>query len=124
MKIPDRNRHWKKEIEKALASAEKRAEKEGLERESLYKYAVDYITKNRGISDDALVREVAEQIEADIKYSREVDPDSRLNFRFGFVSSYLYGHATAGVIDEIYADKILDYISRNMDLFHPDYHYE
>ncbi len=124
MKIPDRNRHWKKEIEKALSSAENRARKEGFEIENLYKYAVDYIVKNRSISDESNIIEISKEIEKDIAYSREVDPDSKLNYKFGFVSSYLHGHMTAGIIDEMAVDKIMDYINKNIDLFHPDYDYE
>ena len=124
MKIPDRNRHWKKEIEKALASAEKQAKREKLELEYLYKYAVDYIVKNREISDEYKVQEISEEIERDIQYSREVGPDSTLNYKFGFVSSYLYGHVPACIIEETAVDKIMDYVNKNMDLFHPSYDYE
>ena len=82
------------------------------------------IVKNRGISDQSTIDEIIERIDADIRYCTEVDPDSILNYKFNFVSSYLYGHVAAGILEEMAVDKIMDYINQNIDLFHPNYDYE
>lgn len=124
MKIPEQNRHWKIEVEESLGLAEKRAKREGLDIKYMYTYAVDYIVRNRGIDDEDLILEIKEDIEQRVKEDWEVDRNSQLNHKFYFVSSYLFGHVPAGLLEEKAGDRIMDYLNENMELFHPDYDFE
>lgn len=124
MKIPTRNRHWKREIEKALSSAQKRSKEESAELECLYKYSAEYVSRARSITDKAVVEEMLQAMERDVQYNWGVDPDSKLNYKFTFVSSYLYAHVTAGIIGEREIEKVMDYLNENMELFHSRYEYQ
>ncbi len=63
MKIPQKNRHWLKEIKKALSKVEKRAEKEASDITYLYRYAPEMMMKNRGIENEKISSEIKNGIE-------------------------------------------------------------
>ena len=117
MNLPQRNRHWLKESLKALNAAEKRAIKEEGEIEFLYKYAVEYIIKNRGITDSEIIEEMKEFIQAQIDQDWGCDPESKKQYKFHFVSSYIYGHVPAELIEEMPADRIMEYVNESTNLF-------
>lgn len=124
MNLPARNRHWKKEIEKALAAAEKRAQRESVELKYIYKYAPDYIAINRSLSDPALLKHIEDDIQDRVYHDWNVDERSYLNHKFHFASSYIFGHVAAGLMDEMDGDKVMDYINQNIDLFDAEYDYD
>lgn len=117
MNLPPRNRHWLKESLKALESAEKRSKKEATDLELLYLYALEYIVKNRGIRDSETIEDIKEHIQSLVDQDCGVDPNSKRQYKFHFVSSYVHGHVAAGLIDEIPADNVLDYVNHNTNLF-------
>ncbi|MBV1908473.1 MAG: hypothetical protein KUG78_04075 [Kangiellaceae bacterium] len=52
-------------------------------------------------------------IQSDWKY----DEGSKKHAKFHFVSSYLFSQIPAGLLDELEGDRIMDYLSENMELF-------
>ena len=50
-----------------------------------------------------------------------VDKDSKNQYKFHYVSSYLYCYVVAGKIDEMKYDRIMEYVCGEMELFIDDY---
>ena len=117
MKIPLRKRHWLKEIEKAIDVGHKIAFEEGRLAECFYQYAQPIMMENRGITNKKIESEIKEFIEDLVRHDWDADPESRKQYIFHFVSSYLYAHVPSGYIDEMEADRIMEYINETMDLF-------
>lgn len=117
MNFPLRNRHWLKESLKALESAERRAKREATDIEFLYQYAVEHIVKNRGISDSETIEDIKEYIQSLVDQDCRVDSNSKRQYKFHFVSSYIYGHVPTGLIDDIPADRVMEYVNDNTNLF-------
>ena len=114
MNIPQRNRHWLKEIKKGLSNAEKTSAKSGANLEFLYKIAPEMAMKKRGVS---LNDEIADDVEERVLSDWEYDEGSKQHYRFHFVSSYIFSHVPAGLLSEMEADRIMEYINENMELF-------
>ena len=116
MKIPSRKRHWVKEIEKAIDAGHSQAFKDSADPDYFYRYAPPIMMKNRGIKSESVSEEIYEFIESLVDQDWSIDPNSRKQYVFHFVSSYLYAHVPAGYLEEMEADRIMDYINDNMDL--------
>ena len=115
--VPKRNRHWLKEIQKALTSAEKQASNKDMEIAYLYQLALDYVIKNRGIDNLPVIREMQEDAENRVQGEWRLDDESKAYYKFHFVSSYIFSHVPAGLIEELEGDKVMNYINDNMNLF-------
>ncbi|MDQ2076754.1 hypothetical protein [Marinimicrobium sp. ABcell2] len=117
MKIPSRNRHWLKEVIKAYEAAEKTTSKSGGDTLEMYKLAPSFVAKNRSITSEAIVQDMLAEAEKDVAYEKKVDPDSENHYKFHFVSAYIRGHVVADLMSEFEADKIMDYINQEWQLF-------
>lgn len=114
MNIPQRNGHWLEEIMTALSNAEKTAAECGLELEYLYKYAPALAMKKRGtLANDEIKEDVEERVQSDW----DCDEKSKQHYKFYFLSSYIFSHVPAGLLDEMEGDRIMEYINENMELF-------
>ncbi len=117
MNLPQKNRHWLKEIQKALSAAEKKGKRESIEIEYLYRYALDFVVKNRRITNRDSIEEIKKDIEDRVESDWGCEDESRRHYKFHFVSSYIFAHIPAGLLEEMWGDRVMEYINRNMDLF-------
>lgn len=117
MKLPNRNRNWLKEIQTAYTKAERDVVRDDVDVKRIYVYAVKYAAKNRGIKDKGLISEIVKHAVDAVKLELQNDPDTENNCRFNFVSTYIYSHYYADLLNEIECDKIMDYVNREWDLF-------
>ncbi|GAB1259350.1 hypothetical protein [Aurantivibrio plasticivorans] len=117
MKLPNRNRNWLKEIKAAYIKAERDVQRDGKDFIDLYIYAVKYAAKNRGIDDKDTIREIIRHSFDAIKIDIKNDPESANHYVYHFVSTYIYSHYFADLVDEIECDKIMDYVNKEWDLF-------
>ena len=53
----------------------------------------------------------------DIKKDFDVDDEAKERYLFNFVFAYIHGHIYADLLEEIEADRIMDYINDNYQLF-------
>lgn len=74
-------------------------------------------SKNQHMNNDSLFQEMCDANEAQVKYEMSVDEESVEQYKFHYVSSYLYCFVVAGKIDEMKYDRIMDYICSEVDLF-------
>lgn len=117
MNLPKRNRHWLKECQKALSVAEKKAKTEYIDIHYLYRITPDLVIKERKVTNSDTIAEIKEYIEDAVKSDWELDGRSKNNYKFHFVWSYIYSHDPADMVDEMDADRVMEYVNENMRLF-------
>ena len=120
MRVLKRNRHWLSDVQSAYEAAIKGYDngRFGIsDKTSLYTLAPEIAAKRRGIDSKKLIEEmreyILEQVESDVKG----DAEELLKYKFHFVIAYIHCHVPAGIIDEFEADKIMEYVNENWDLF-------
>lgn len=112
---------WLIIAQQSLADALEKASDGSIPLENLYMlaplmYSEAYKTRNESLIQkmiDATTDQVAEDWSHDEK--------SREQYKFHFVSSYLYCFVVAGKFDDFEYDQIMEYVCCNMDLFTDDY---
>jgi len=115
-------KEWLERAEASLAMAMKAVDVEGgVPRESMYMLAPLFYSKINHINNDNLIQEMGavnkEQFERDCSH----DENSRHQYKFHYVSSFLYCYVVAGKIDEKKYDRIMEYLNDEMDLFQDGY---
>jgi len=82
----------------------------------LFKSAASVAAERRNISATEIIQEmtdyVQEQIESDLAHGAEL-----ADYKFNFVISYVHSHTPAGILDELEADAVMDYVNDRWDLF-------
>lgn len=117
MRIPNRNRGWLKEVQKAYAKAEKLAARENTPIEEIYLYAADLVASIRGVSDTTLIEEMRFGVVKAVESDCEIDGDARKHYKFHFVSGYMFAHMVPEILDIREVERILDYLNSNWELF-------
>tara|TARA_R110001592_G_scaffold87091_1_gene257152 strand:- start:63 stop:524 length:462 start_codon:yes stop_codon:yes gene_type:complete len=115
--LPQRHRHWLKECEKAYLAAVKKTVEGKVSPGQLYKLAPELVADARKINDGSIIREMEDYVEELYQSDTKLDPASKQRQKFHFVSGYVHSHVIAGLIEEMSADRILDYINDNTNLF-------
>jgi len=117
MNIPTKNKDWLREIKEALASAEIRAVNDSIEIQFLYRYTPQMVADKRGITDTKTIDHIHKEVEKDIKQQWSLDDRFVGDYKFYFVSSYIFCHVLAELIEDIPSDRVMDYVNKNIDLF-------
>ncbi len=117
MKLPDRSRHWVKEIEKAFSKAVLKADKEKVEDAYLYRYVPELVARARGLSKPEIIEIIKEDVEARVQQNWKLEEDAKLHYKFYFVYSYIHSHVATGFLSEKEADRIMDEMNQSLDLF-------
>ncbi len=120
MKLPKRKRHWRTDVHSAFKRAIKRYESGDValdDIEDLYKLGAPIAAQNRGIKDSETIKRMAEFTEKCVEEDHAIEPSNKHQVIFHFVSAYLYAHVPAGILDEIEADRVMEYLNDTLDLF-------
>ncbi|HEY5624271.1 MAG TPA: hypothetical protein VIV14_10970 [Gammaproteobacteria bacterium] len=120
MRTLRRKRHWRADVIAAFARAMKHFEsgESGLEDiTGLYKLAAGIAADNRLIRDTRTRAQMAEFAEELVEHDHAIEPDNKYEVLFHFVSAYLYAHVPAGILKEMEADRVMDYLNDTLDLF-------
>ena len=119
MITPKTNQDWLSEIRKAYFSActdFRNGTSDISHLCDLFKTAAFIVAKRRGIVEPDLIQEmndyVLRQVEIDLTNGGQLS-----DFRFHFVISYIHAHTPAGIIEELKADRIMEYVNSHWDLF-------
>lgn len=120
MKLPSRNRNWLKEVKKAYKDALKIQHRLGTNASEIYKLAPELAAKNRTIKSKATIEAMLDRAIKDVEYDKQIEPEEDEGELFHFVFSYIMSHSTAGLIEELEADKIMDYVNAEWNLFPDD----
>lgn len=119
MKTPKTLIEWLADVKEAYASAESRFESGQLDIQSMtesFRCAAPIAASRRGIVDSVVIAEMAkyvvDQMEEDVRNGTELS-----EYKFNFVISYIHAHTPAGIINEMTADRVTEYVNDEWDLF-------
>ncbi len=112
---------WLEEAEAALAQGFEEARIGEIPAQNLYRVAPLIYSRRNNMNNDALIQEMADENEEQVQRDWAYDNQSKDQYRFHYVASYLYCFVVAGNIEESKYDEVMEYVTRNMDLFTDDY---
>ena len=115
---------WLEEATASLEEALEVAERGDVPPQNLYMLAPILYSQKFHMNNDALIQEMINASEEQVKYEWSVDEKSKDQFKFHYVSSYLYCFVVAGKFDEMKYDNIMELVCSKMDLFTEDYSIE
>ena len=115
---------WLTRTQTSLDKALEAAEKGNVPLCNLYTFAPLLYAEEMQTHDDVLIQEMIAANEKQVQYEWAIDEQSKRQYRFHFVSSYLFCFVVAGKIDEFKYDQLMEYINNEMDLFTGDYGFE
>ena len=110
-------KEWLDRAEASLSEALAIAQRGGAPLENLYMLAPLVYSVMQNTNNESLIQEMIDTNEEQVKHDWSVDEDSKLQYKFHYVSSYLYCFVVAGKIDEMKYDRILEYVCSHLELF-------
>ncbi len=108
---------WLREIHMVLEDAQSAIDSEESPSENLYMLAPLFYSKHHNINNQRLLDEMSKSIDELVKSDWLCDEQLRENYRFQFVSAYLFCFVVADKLSEIMYEQIIDFISSELDLF-------
>ena len=112
---------WLKEAEESLLKALDVSKDETVPSQNLYMLAPLIYSERKRTNNEALIQEMIEENERQVHEDWSHDEKSKDQYKFHYVSSYLFCFVVAGKIDEFKYDEIMEYVTGKMDLFTSDY---
>ena len=112
---------WLQRSEASLEKALEMAERSDMPLENLYMLVPILYSEEMHTNSEALFREISDTNEAQVQYDWSVDEKSKFQYKYHYVSSYLFCFVVAGKIDEKKYDRIMEYVTARMDVFTSDY---
>ena len=120
MILPTHANQWLQEVRGAYETAQEATLNGPYELLDIYKLAPAIAAKNRNIEDSELVDSLIEMAIEAAQADAALDAESRSRYKFHFVFSYLFAHVNAEWIDEMEADRIMEFLNDNLNLFNND----
>ena len=114
-------KEWLKEAEESLSFALNAAKGGGITLQNLYMLAPIIYSERKKTQNEALIQEMIRANDKQVKTDWSFDEKSKEQYKFHFVSSYLFCFVIAGKIDDFKYDEIMEYVNSEMDLFTDDY---
>ena len=114
-------RKWLDEATASLKEALELAERGDVPLLNLYTLAPILYSQKFHMNDDGVIREMIKTNEEQVEHDWSVDENSKDQFKFHYVSSYLNCFVVAGKFDEMKYDRIMEFVCSEMDLFTEDY---
>lgn len=112
---------WIEEAKASLEEALKIAKDGTVPEQNLYKLAPIVYSNRQNTNDEALINEMIEVNEEQVAEDWSHDENSKRQYKFHYVSSYLFGFVVAGKITEFQYDDIMEQVCQELDLFTEDY---
>ncbi|KAB0464960.1 hypothetical protein [Vibrio kanaloae] len=108
---------WLIDVSEALDEALHAISSGEIPKENMYQLASIFYSKRNHMNNDALFEMMNNEIDEQVKTDWSFDSNSKKQYKFHFVSSYLLCFVVAGKIDEFFYDQIMEYVNENLDLF-------
>ena len=109
------------EVKQSLADAQEKAKDGSMPLHNLYMIAPILYMDKHNSNNEQLFQEMIDANDEQVTRDWSLDDRSKEQYKFHYVSSYLYCFVIAGKFDEFKYDKIMEYVSNKMDLFTNDY---
>lgn len=113
-------RHWRADVLSSFERAAKLYDRgeSGLDDwRDLYMLAPGIAAKNRGVTSPTVLNHMSEYASEGVQHDHRVEPKNKDHVLFHFTSAYVDAHVAAGLVGELEADRIMDYLNENIDLF-------
>ncbi len=112
---------WLKKASSSLEEAIEEANSRNIPLQDLYTLAPKLYAKENNLNnDDLLIEEMEDETQAQVAEDYSHDEKSREQYKFHYVSSYLYCYVVAESVDEEEYDRIMGHVCNEMDLFTDD----
>ncbi len=112
---------WLEKTKRSLGEAIEKASNGDIPLQNLYMLAPLLYAKENNMNDDSLLQEMIEATEAQVAEDCSHDEKSIEQYKFHYVSSYLFCYVVADKVEEMKYDRIMEYVCSKMDLFTDDY---
>ena len=112
---------WVAEAKASLDEAMRIAEEAAVPEQNLYKLAPLGYSNRQSTNNEALLEEMIAVNEEQVAEDCSHDKNSIRQYKFHYVSSYLFGFVVAGKITEMKYDRIMEQVCSKLDLFTEDY---
>ena len=113
--------NWLKKAKRSLSEAIETSSRRSIPLQNLYMLAPIMYAKENNMNDDSLLQEMIEVTEDQVAEDYSHDEKSIEQYKFHYVSSYLFCYVVAGKVEEMKYDRIMEYVCSKMDLFTYDY---
>ena len=110
-------KQWVNEVEESLAKALDISKDGSIQIQNMYMLAPIIYSERHKTNNESLVQDMIETNDRQVKRDWSCDEESKNQYKFHFVSSYLFCFVVAGKIDEFRYDEIMDLVNRKLDLF-------
>lgn len=115
-------KEWLCRVKKSLSMALQAIESgDDIPEINMYMLAPVFYSQVNHMNDEHLLQEMSEVNDEMFKEDCSHDEGSKYQYKFHYVSSYLYCYVIAGKIDELKYDRVMDYICGELDLFEEGY---
>lgn len=115
-------KEWLERVQESLSMALDAVENSSnISKENMYMLAPIFYSQANHSNNEQLLSEMSEAIEEQFMEDCSHDENSKFQYKFHYVSSYLYCYVVAGKIDEMKCDQIMEYVNDELDLFEKDY---
>jgi hypothetical protein len=114
---------WLEKAERSLSEVIEISSGGSIPLQHLYMLAPVLYAKENSMDDDSLLQEMIEVTENQVAEDCSLDEKSIEQYKFHYVSSYLFCYVVAGKVEEMKYDRIMEYVCSKMDLFTDDYGY-
>jgi len=112
---------WLNEVKESLSVALDASKDGTIPLQNLYMLAPIIYSERKKTNNEALIQEMIDANDRQVAEEWSLDEKSKDQYKFHFVSSYLFCFVVAGKIDEFKYDKIMEYVNSEMVLFTDDY---
>ena len=115
---------WLDRTSASLKAALDAAKEGDIPQHNIYMLAPLIYSKMHHMNNDALLQEMMEANDEQVQSDWAVNKESKFQYKFHYVSSYLYCFVVAGKLDELKYDQIMEYVNSKMALFTETYEIE
>ena len=112
---------WVEEAKAALEEALRIAEQGTVPEQDLYKLASLVYSNRQSTNNESLLKKIDAANDEQVLRDWSYDENSRKQYKFHFVSSYLFCFVIAGKVTEMKYDRIMDQVCNKLDLFTDDF---
>ena len=114
-------KEWLKETEEALFEAITASHDGAIPLQNLYMLAPIIYSERQKTKNELLINKMIEANDKQVTSEWALDEESKDQYKFHFVSSYLFCFVVAGKIDDFKYDKIMEYVNSQIELFTGNY---
>ena len=121
MRQSETMKKWLKETEESLSEAIDSSKNGAIPLHNLYMLAPIIYSERQKTKNESLIQEMIEANDKQVAKEWSLDEKSKDQYKFHFVSSYLFCFVVSGKIDEFKYDEVMEYVNSQMELFTDDY---